>query len=409
MNILVLNVGSSTLKFHFYRIEGMRTHAQPEEVLARGKVEAIGSQNALMTLYQKEKVIYERRDLGVLSLDAAITEILKCLAKPCCAGEQPIEIKVIGHRIVHGGAQFFEPVIVDAPILNHLRALSPLAPLHNPLGISGIECVRNLIPGSCNVAVFDTAFHHKMPAVASRYALPTELCQRLALRRYGFHGISYQYVHERLKLLLGNDSQADILKKRVIICHLGSGASVCAIRDGQSIDTSMGFTPLEGLIMGTRGGDIDPGILLYLLRTGDLSLEQVDEVLNQQSGLFGLSEKSSDLRELEKAASDGHAASELAMECFAYRVCKYIGAYAVALGGVDCLVFTGGIGENSSSMRSRICARLSFLGLSINETRNSAATGNECVAIGSANAQHVWIIPTNEELQIAREVFTLMS
>ena len=319
--------------------------------------------------------------------------------------QQPGKIDAVGHRIVHGGARFYEPTRIDAAVLNEIHALTALAPLHNPSGLAGIEAVKQALPDVPNVAVFDTAFHHRLPEVAARYALPSALSERLQLRRYGFHGISYRYVSERLTLLLQDGAQQ---VTRLIICHLGNGASVCALREGQSIDTSMGFTPLEGLIMGNRSGDVDPGLLLHLLHSAHMTPDQLNDLLNHQSGLLGLSGKSSDVRDLEKAASTGDPASRLALDCFAYRVRKYIGAYAVALGGIDNLVFTGGIGERSASMRVRICHDLDFLGLYLDPHLNQTATGTEPAAI-SDDARSIWIVPTDEERQIARETFTLLS
>ena len=385
MNILVLNTGSSSLKFRLFRMDRLHSLAEPEEVLAGGQVERIGK-----------------------SVSGAVQEVLRLLTKPLGDGQTPITIDAVGHRIVHGGARFFEPVRIDDGVLNEIRALTELAPLHNPSGIAGIEAVKHTLPHVPNVAVFDTAFHHNLPAVAARYALPTALSERLQLRRYGFHGISYRYVSERLALILKSDSQGDASQTRLIVCHLGNGASVCALRNGQSMDTSMGFTPLEGLLMGNRSGDIDPGLVLYLLRGGHKTPDEMDDLLNHQSGLLGLSGRSGDVRDLEKAVSEGDEASQLALECFAYRVRKYIGAYTAALGGVDTLAFTGGIGEHSASMRARICQGLSFLGLSIDDERNQNATGQEPVAISSGNDGKVWIVPTDEERQIAREVFALL-
>lgn len=333
MAVLALNPGSSTLKF---------------------------------ALYDDERLI----DKGVVE----VTEGMGKAAAEVIA-RQPVD--AVGCRVVHGGARFVTPVRVDDAVLDEIRALSPLAPLHNPLAVEVLVEARRALPAAPIVAVFDTAFHQTLPPVASTYAIP----HSLGLRRYGFHGISHGYIASRLR------------RPRLISCHLGNGASVCAIRDGKSVDTSMGLTPMEGLVMGTRSGDVDPGLVLHLLRQG-MSVDAVDDLLNHQSGLLGLSGVSGDMRTLEKAGA------EAAMEVFAYRVAKYIGAYAAVLEGLDAVAFTGGIGEHSSSMRRRICARLGFLGIVLDEGRNAAVKGEE--ALVSSGAVEVWVVPTDEEAEVAR-------
>jgi acetate kinase len=384
-NILALNAGSSSVKFRAFRMDKLVPLDQSEEVLAQGKVERIGKANATMT-FSIGGAQERTEQAGGESLSSAVETILNLCSS--------IDIQAAGHRIVHGGPKFFEPVVVDQIVLADIRALTPLAPLHNPSGIAGIETCQRLLPKIRNVAVFDTAFHHNLPAVAATYALPRDLSAKLQLRRYGFHGISYSYVSERLKLLVGKDST------RHVICHLGSGASICAIKDGASVDTSMGFTPLEGLIMGTRSGDVDPGLLLHLHQALGWTAEEVDDLLNHKSGLLGLSRVAADVRELEAASDEGSA---FALECFVYRISKYIGAYAAALGGIDALVFTGGIGQFSSKVRGSVCCRLGFLGLSVDEGKNREAAGKEVERIGD----RVWIVPTDEERQIARQTLAV--
>jgi len=303
-------------------------------------------------------------------------------------------IEAAGVRVVHGGAEFVRPVRVDDSVLDAIRGLSELAPLHNPMAVRIIEETRTALPGVPIVAVFDTAFHQTMPTLAARYALPPEVDVLAGIRRYGFHGISYSYVSSRVEA------------SRHIVCHLGNGASVCAIDNGSSVDTSMGFTPMEGLVMGTRAGDLDPGVILYLLRHGK-SEADLDELLNHQSGMLGVSGRSGDVREMESAARGGDARAELALEMFAYRAAKYIGAYAAVLRGVDALTFTAGIGEHSPSMRSRICERLGFLGVVLDEERNRAARADERRI--SRGPVDVWVIPTNEELEIARLTFKMLA
>jgi acetate kinase len=338
MNILVLNPGSSSLKSGFYRF--------PDED----------------------------------SINTSGAEVMEILHNV----EQPID--AVGVRVVHGGSRFENPAIVDDDVLAEIRKLSELAPLHNPLAVRVIEEVRRELSVPI-VAVFDTAFHQTLPPVAFTYAVPPEL----GIRRYGFHGISYAYVSKRL---------ADLgAGAKLIIAHLGNGASVCAIRDGRSVDTSMGFTPMEGLVMGTRAGDLDPGAILYLLRNGK-SEADLDDLLNHRCGLRGVTGTSGDVRELETA---GDAKAELALDLFAYRVSKYIAAYCAALNGVDAIAFTAGIGEHSSSMRKRICDRLSFLGVALDDAANEAMRKDERRI--SSGRVDVWVIPTNEELEIARASF----
>lgn len=369
MNILALNVGSSSLKFRLFQIA-----PDAEKVLTEGTV--------------------ERLDASAL-LPAAQKAIAQC---------QPFGINAVGHRIVQGGARFSEPTRITPDVLHDLRGLQELDPLHNPTEVAMIEAAQQLLPDAPAVAVFDTAFHRTLPEVAWRYGLPMDLSDRLGLRRYGFHGISHRYVSERLLECLGREPQGT----RLITCHLGSGASVCAVRDGQSVDTSMGLTPLEGLVMGTRSGDVDPGLLLYLLRTQDMTAEQLDDLLNHDSGLQGLAGQN-DVRDLEQAAGGGDKQAGMALDIFAYRVRKYLGAYAAALGGLDAVAFTGGIGEHAPSMRERICRNLEFLGLRLDDGRNLAATGGAAAQISADTDQtQAWVIPTDEERQIAREVADLL-
>ena len=369
MNILALNVGSSSLKFRLFQIM-----PDGEKVLTEDTL--------------------ERLDAGALP-DAVQKAIEQC---------KPFGIDAVGHRVVQGGARFFEPTRITPAVLQDLRGLKELDPLHNPTEVAMIEAAQRLLPDAPSVAVFDTAFHRTLPEVAWRYALPADLADRLGLRRYGFHGISHRYVSGRLLECLGRG----LAGTRLITCHLGNGASICALRDGASIDTSMGLTPLEGLVMGSRSGDVDPGLLLYLLRTQGMTPKQLDDMLNHDSGLKGLAGRS-DVRDLEQAAGQGDKQADMALEIFAYRVRKYLGAYAAALGGLDAVAFTGGIGERGAGMRARICQGLDFLGLRLDAERNGAATGSEAAQISTdAGPVSVWVIPTDEECQIAREVAALL-
>jgi len=369
MNILALNVGSSSLKFRLFQIT-----PDTEKVLTEGTL--------------------ERLDATAL-LSAAQKAIAQC---------QPFGIDAVGHRVVQGGARFSEPTRVTPDVLRDLHGLEALDPLHNPTEVALIEAAERLLPDAPSVAVFDTAFHRTLPEVAWRYALPSDLSDRLGLRRYGFHGISHRYVSGRLLECLGRRAAGS----RLITCHLGSGASVCAVWGGQSVDTSMGLTPLEGLVMGTRSGDVDPGLLLYLLRTQNMTPPQLDHLLNHDSGLKGMAGRN-DVRDLEQAAGEGDKRADMALEIFAYRVRKYLGAYAAALGGLDAIAFTGGIGEHAGKMRARICAGLDFLGLRLDDARNQAATGDAEAQISPDDGPTpVWVIPTDEERQIAREVAALL-
>jgi acetate kinase len=357
VNILAINPGSSSLKWSLYRFP------EPAEVIAAGDVKEI-----------------EAEEMG-----QAVRDVL--------ARASGSEIHAAGCRVVHGGDTFLAPTLVDDEVLAKIAQLADLAPLHNPIAVTAITALRTALPGVPIVAVFDTAFHQTLPDVARHYAVPDDL----NIRRFGFHGISYAFVSHRLTAHIPPP-------KRTIICHLGNGASVCALADGISIDTSMGLTPMEGLVMGTRSGDLDPGAILYLLRSGR-SAAEVDEILNHKSGLASLSGGTSDMKKIVDAATHGDARAKLALDLFCYRVCKYIGSYAAALGGLDCLAFTAGIGEHAPIVRGRICAKLAFLGIEIDEPLNRAQRSDERLI--SRGRVPVFVIPTNEELQIAQETYRL--
>lgn len=383
MNVLVLNAGSSSLKFRLLRM-------RPDEaVLASGLVEKWGTPQATLRMEVSGHALQHRSVAAETPADAAAHAIEAC---------RPLGIDALGYRVVHGGPRFNEPVLLSEQVIDDIRAVSHLAPLHNGLALAAMEAGRKTFPDKPAIAVFDTAFHRTIPNVAALYAIPPELAEKYALRRYGFHGISHQYVSQRLLECLGRPATGS----RLITCHLGNGASLCAIRDGQSIDTSMGLTPLEGLMMGTRSGDIDPGLVLHLMASIGMTVEDVDELLNRRSGLLGVSGLGGDLRDIEQAAQSGIARAELALEMFAYRVRKYIGAYMAALGSVDAIAFAGGIGEHSPGMRARVCAGLCAMGISIDPARNAGGVVASIHADGSP--VQVWVIPTDEELQIARDV-----
>jgi acetate kinase len=409
VNILVLNPGSATLKFGLYQMANLSrvsTATDSATVLASGIVEPIGSpQSELKMFVAKQKPIVEpvQATTPVQALEHIIRRVLGYFGENT---EAPIAIDAVGCRVVHGGGRLVKPTRVTASVLDELRTLKELAPLHIPADIAVLEQIQQSLPETPVIAVFDTAFHQTLPPVAYTYALPVELSAQYKLRRYGFHGISHAYVSGRVIELLGRGAEGT----KIITCHLGSGASVCAVLDGQSIDTSMGLTPMEGLVMGTRSGDVDPGLVLYLIRTAGMSANEVDSLLNNQSGLRGLSGLSADVRDLEQAKHAGDKRAEVALQVFAYRARKYIGAYLAALGGADAIAFTGGIGENSPAVRAAICEGLSWLGIDLDPERNAAhTTAHEGRISTESSRVSVYVVPTNEELLIARDALRVVS
>ena len=394
MNFLVLNAGSSTLKFRLLELRG----ASDEEprVLVQGLVDRWGTPQAGLKVTAGGGEATRQSVAAESPAEAAAHAIRAC---------HPHGIDALGHRVVHGGPRFVEPARVTPDVVRAIREVSSLAPLHNANALQGIEAGLKLLPRVPAGAVFDTAFHATLPDVAARYAIPLDLAEKHALRRYGFHGISHRFVSQRLLRCLGRDARGS----RLVTCHLGNGASVCAVRDGRSVDTSMGLTPTEGLVMGTRCGDIDPGLVLHLITALKIPPAEVEHLLNHRSGLLGLSGKSGDVRELQQAAAAGDVRAEAALQSFAYRVRKYVGAYAACLGGLDAIGFTGGVGEHSPDMRARICQGLGFLGLHLDSGRNGAAAGDAPARVSADGAAvRVWVVPTDEEGQIARELYDLL-
>jgi acetate kinase len=390
--VLVLNLGSSSIKYAVL--------AGAERRLA-GLVERIGTGDARLAHTGPAGKL--ERALGAIDHAAGLDAVIELVRHPEHGAVARLEqLAAVGHRVVHGGVRFTEATVIDAEVLAALEKLSALAPLHNPVNLKGIElCGRLLPPGVPQVAVFDTAFHMTMPEHAYRYALPRALADAEQLRRFGFHGTSHKYVSATAAAFLGEAAGA----LKMVTCHLGNGASIAAVDHGRSVDTSMGLTPLEGLVMGTRSGDVDPGVLLHLLRLGKSGAE-IDKLLNKESGLLGLSGLTSDMRELERAADAGHAGALLAIQAFCYRVRKYVGAYAAAMDGLDAIVFTGGIGENGDGIRSRICAGLSFLGVDLDEERNRGrvpAAERARVVSSPHSRVKVLVVPTDEEGAIAAE------
>ena len=399
MNVLVLNCGSATVKFQLIAIEE-RTHREAR--LARGMVDGLGPE--ALVIFEGAGGAAHRAVASVRNHRAAVEHILGWVCSPASGLPditKPDDVGAVGHRVVHGGSRFAQSTLVDDDVLAALEALEELAPLHNPPAVIGIRASREILgPMTPMVAVFDTAFHHTIPEHAHSYAIPHEMARRYGLRRYGFHGTSHRYVAERYAEISGTPRD----QVNIITLHLGNGASATAIKQGRSVDTSMGFTPLEGLVMGTRSGDLDPAILEVLSQREGLSVEQVLTILNTASGLLGLSGLSGDMRRLLDAATgpNGNQA-RLAIAVFCYRAKKYIGAYLAALGGAETIVFTGGIGENAPKIRAQICPGLEWFGLILDPARNETAVGREACISADGSRLQAWVIPTDEELLIARD------
>jgi acetate kinase len=395
MLILVLNCGSSSLKFQLIESDAASGFQGKDRRLARGLIDRIGEQ-ARCTFTWRGKPP-DRESITVRTHEEAMKRVFSWLdARDKSWMEQ---IAGAGHRVVHGGDRFSTSALIDDGVITAIEALNDLAPLHNPACLSGIRAARAVLGSSLPmVAVFDTAFHRTMPEHASTYAIPYELTARHRIRRYGFHGLAHHY----LTMRYGEITGTPVHEVRIITLHLGNGCSASAVRKGESVDTSMGFTPLEGLVMGTRSGDLDPAVVGYLALREGLSPAEVETLLNKESGLLGLSGRSNDMREIVEQARDD-ARARLAMEIFCYRARKYVGAYLAALGGAQAVVFSGGIGENSPLVRAKICEGMEWCGLQVDEGRNAAVTGEEgCISADDAGI-HAYVIPTDEELVIARE------
>ena len=397
MKILVINAGSSSLK---YQLLDMET----ETLLAKGLCERIGIDGHLKHQPQNGKPKFDE-DIALPTHTEAIAAVLgKLTSAEYGVVESMSEISAVGHRVVHGGEKFAQSVLIDDAVMDAIAECIPLAPLHNPANITGINACKAVMgPDVPQVAVFDTAFHQTMPGKAFIYAIPYEYYTDLKVRRYGFHGTSHRYVSGRCAELMGKD----IKDLKIISCHMGNGSSICAIDGGKSVDTSMGFTPIAGLPMGTRCGDIDVSILEYLASNAGKSIEELTTILNKKSGVLGISGVSSDFRDLDNAASEGNDRARLALDIFAYDVAKTVGGYAAAMGGVDAIVFTAGVGENSASTRADICAYLGYLGTELDEQAN--AKRGEDIEISKAGSKvRMFVIPTNEELVIARDTKALV-
>lgn len=397
MKVFVLNCGSSSVKYKLFDMSA----GEPEPVLAAGRIERIGTEQALLVheaggrRHRAVRPVFEHRD--------AIGLALNMMADDAAADDGYGHVDAIGHRVVHGGELYRDSVLVTDGVKQSLIELSELAPLHNPHNIAGIDACADLLPGIPQVAVFDTALHADMPRHAYLYGIPYELYERLHIRRYGFHGISHKYVAGRVAALM--DKPLESL--RIISCHLGNGASVTAVKDGRSVDTSMGFTPLEGLMMGTRSGDIDAGAVIYLLAHEGMSVSELNAMLNRESGLRGVSGVSADMRDIEQGVLEGHERARLAFDMYEYRVRKYIGAYAAAMNGVDAIAFTAGIGEHSPMLRAQLCRHLTYLGLELDPERNELS-GREVDIATPDSRVRAFVIPTDEERVIARDTVAVL-
>jgi acetate kinase len=402
MNILVLNSGSSTLKFQIIATDMERIRGNADERLLRGEVDRIGG-DATVTI-RKADGLEQKSTASLRDVPAALDFVIRWIASKD-SGIQQIssvaDIHAVGHRVVHGGEHFTESAIITDEVLKEIESCVELAPLHNPNSIRGILAAREVFgPKTPQVAVFDTAFHHALPERSYLYAIPYELYQRYRIRRYGFHGTSYRYVAHRYRLL----SNLTRPQTNIIALHLGNGCSAVAIRGGYSFDTSMGMTPLEGLVMGTRSGDVDPAILRFIAVKQGISLDEVETLLNSKSGLLGLSGVTNDMRELQGELNEhDNPRVRLAIEIFCHRARKYIGAFLAVMGGADAIVFTGGIGENSSGIRARICEGFEWAGLSLDEDKNKNVAGREAVISREDSRLGAYVIPTDEELLIARD------
>ncbi|MCI9491091.1 acetate kinase [Lachnospiraceae bacterium 48-42] len=396
MNVLVINCGSSSLKFQLINSES-------EAVLAKGLCERIGIDGSLT--YQPEGGEKVKSDKAMPTHTEAIQFVIDALTDAQTGVVKSLdEIGAVGHRVVHGGEKFASSVVITEEVKAAIEECNDLAPLHNPANLIGINACEKLMPGTPMVAVFDTAFHQTMPEKAYMYGLPYEYYDKYKVRRYGFHGTSHSFVSKRAAELAGKSYD----QVKTIVCHLGNGASICAVENGKSVDTSMGLTPLEGLVMGTRSGDIDPAILEFLSKKEELDIAGLMNMLNKKSGVFGLSNNlSSDFRDLEEGANSGNDQARVALEVFAYRVAKYVGSYAAAMNGVDVIAFTAGIGENSGTVRSAVAKYLGYLGIEINEEANGKR-GEEITISTPDSKVTVMVIPTNEELAIARETVALV-
>lgn len=397
MKILVLNCGSSSIKYKLFEMDS-------KSVLAQGGIEKIGLKDSFLkfTMPNGEKVQLDRE---IPEHTAGIEFILETLTDKQYGCIQSLdEINAVGHRLVHGGEKFNKSVLITEEVIDKVKECSDIAPLHNPANLKGVAAVTKILPKVPQVGVFDTAFHQTMPDYAYMYALPYELYEKYGIRRYGFHGTSHRYVSKRVCEILGSDYN----HSKIITAHIGNGGSITAVENGKSIDTSMGMTPVEGLMMGTRVGDLDLGVVTYLMEKEHMNVQDFSTLINKKSGLAGVSGVSSDMRDIENAINGGNKRADLARKMFIYRVRKYIGSYVAAMNGVDTIVFTGGIGENDTYVRSEVCKGLTYLGIEINEELNAKTRGKEVVISTPASKVKVVVVPTDEEYMIASDTMDIV-
>jgi acetate kinase len=396
MKILVLNCGSSSIKYQLFDMVSRR-------VIIKGGIEKLGMKGSFLKHIREDGQVVQF-DGEIIDHKIGIEYILGVMtsAKHGCL-KSLNEIDAVGHRVVHGGERFSESVFINQEVISVLERIMDLAPLHNPPNLKGIHAMEELIPGISQVSVFDTAFHQTMEPHAYMYGIPYILYKKHSIRRYGFHGTSHRYVSQRVCDFLGRDFK----KQKIVTCHLGNGASIAAVKYGKSTDTSMGFTPLEGLIMGTRAGDLDRGAVTFIMEKEELGLRSANSLFNKHSGMLGLTGVSSDMREIEKAAAEGNERAKLALDMYSYRVKKYIGSYAAAMGGIDILVFTGGIGENDHDVRERSTSGLEYMGLEVNLEKNRGFRSEGEISTEMSRVK-VMVIPTNEELMIALDTETII-
>lgn len=398
MKILVLNCGSSSIKYKLFKME-------KKEVIAQGIIEKIGMKGSFLkvTLPNGEKVMLEGE---ILEHRAGIEYILGVLLSEKYGCIKSLEeIDAVGHRVVHGGERFNTSVLITEEVIDMLNECIELAPLHNPPNLKGIYAIQELLPNTPQVSVFDTAFHQTMPDYAYMYGIPYSMYEKYGIRRYGFHGTSHRYVSKRACEFLNVPYE----EQRIITAHIGNGGSLAAIKNGKSIDTSMGMTPVEGLIMGTRSGDVDPGVISYIMDKERMSAQGISTLVNKFSGVLGMSGVSSDMREIEAAIKEGNKRAKLALDAYNYRIKKYVGSYAAAMGGVDILVFTGGVGENQAVTRSYVCKNMAFMGIELNEELNASVRATEVVISKPESKVKVVIIPTDEELTIAKDTMEILN
>lgn len=398
MKILVLNCGSSSVKYKLINTD-------TDVTMAEGGVEKIGLPDGFLK-FKRPDGSKQIKELGLIDHKQGVEAILDILTDPhegCIKSCN--EIDAVGHRIVHGGEKFNQSVLITDEVIQQVKDCYDLAPLHNPANITGIEAITSLMPGVPQVGVFDTAFHQTMPAKSYMYALPYKFYAEDGVRRYGFHGTSHRYVSQRAYDFLGLDPE----NSKIVTCHIGNGGSITAVLNGKSVDTSMGLTPTEGLMMGTRVGDVDPGVITYLMNKHGYTSADIQRIINKESGVAGVTEISNDMREIEAADNAGNERAHMALEMYEQRIIKYIGAYAAEMGGIDAIIFTGGVGENQTGVRKNVCAPLAFMGVKLNEELNAVTRGTETVISATESKVKVAVIPTDEELMIARDTNQIVS